>query len=161
MKPWIMKECFKCKVLFMQLMTVILMVHTKQNIFLFKSLSFSRIFLIRIYDCLEITANLFFSSWFPYKRAIFLPFLCPLLSMLSTLGVKKNHLSQHWKTRVKWLTCRWSKHTAKFAKGNNSQLSTILRTTLMNLKDRFSLKPNPSTDFVMNPFDSYTLIMRK
>ena len=41
------------------------------------------------------------------------------------------------------------------AKGNNSQLSTILRTTLMNLKDRFSLKPNPSTDFVMKPTEKH------
>lgn len=44
-KLWVMRECFKCKILFKPLIAIILMAHTRRNAFLFKSNSpsFSRI----------------------------------------------------------------------------------------------------------------------
>lgn len=42
--PWIMRESFKCKVLFKHLITIVLMAHARRNMLLFKSISpFSRI----------------------------------------------------------------------------------------------------------------------
>lgn len=59
MKPWIMTECIKCKVLVKHL--IILVIHKRRNIFLFKSKSFFRIFLNQICAFLWLTAKSFFS----------------------------------------------------------------------------------------------------
>ena len=101
MKWWIRKECFKGKVLFKHVITIILMVSHKTKYISFQiSLYFSRIdaFLNRIYAFLRLIAQLFFSSWFSYRRTmcVLLSFIHLFLAMPAAYG---KFLSQGSKSR--------------------------------------------------------------